>query len=58
MYTLQIDRKVIQLEMERLSLSKAADNNDKAAKSRLAVLDAELAKLKVSTCTALQCSVV
>lgn len=41
----EIDRKVLQLEMERLSLTKAAAT-DKAAASRLAALDGELARLK------------
>lgn len=36
---------VLQLEMERLSLNKAAPN-DKAAKSRLSLLDLELSQLK------------
>lgn len=40
-----VDRQVLQLEMERLSLGKAA-MRDKAAASRLAVLDVELASLK------------
>lgn len=41
----EIDRKVLQLEMERFSLNKAA-TTDKAAKARLAALDSELRKLK------------
>ncbi|KAG2435116.1 hypothetical protein HXX76_007201 [Chlamydomonas incerta] len=41
----EIDRKVLQLEMEKLSLTKAA-NSDRAAASRLAALDAELEDLK------------
>eukprot|EP00878_Enallax_costatus_P007086 GHUV01007425.1.p1 GENE.GHUV01007425.1~~GHUV01007425.1.p1 ORF type:complete len:644 (+),score=165.00 GHUV01007425.1:422-2353(+) len=41
----EIDRKVLQLEMERLSLQKAAPN-DRAAAARLGHLDAELSKLK------------
>eukprot|EP00879_Flechtneria_rotunda_P008426 GHRR01008827.1.p1 GENE.GHRR01008827.1~~GHRR01008827.1.p1 ORF type:complete len:841 (+),score=295.71 GHRR01008827.1:296-2818(+) len=41
----EIDRKVLQLEMERLSLQKAA-GNDRAAKARLANLEAELSRLK------------
>mmetsp|Transcript_1435 Transcript_1435/g.3464 ORF Transcript_1435/g.3464 Transcript_1435/m.3464 type:complete len:965 (+) Transcript_1435:124-3018(+) len=41
----EVDRKVLQLEMERLSLNKAAPN-DKAAKSRLSLLDLELSQLK------------
>mmetsp|Transcript_29892 Transcript_29892/g.66115 ORF Transcript_29892/g.66115 Transcript_29892/m.66115 type:complete len:1085 (+) Transcript_29892:60-3314(+) len=41
----EIDRKVLQLEMERLSLNKAA-TNDRGAAARLAGLDAELQKLK------------
>ena len=40
-----VDRQVLQLEMERLSLGKAAVR-DKAAASRLSVLDIELAGLK------------
>ncbi|KAI8473008.1 MAG: ClpB chaperone, Hsp100 family [Monoraphidium minutum] len=41
----EVDRKVLQLEMERLSLGKAAPK-DKGAASRLTALDAELSKLK------------
>ncbi|KAK9839901.1 hypothetical protein WJX74_000141 [Apatococcus lobatus] len=41
----EIDRKVLQFEMERLSLSKAAAN-DKAASSRLKGLDKQLLALK------------
>jgi ATP-dependent Clp protease ATP-binding subunit ClpB len=41
----EIDRKILQLEMEKVSLSKAAIS-DKAAKGRLHVLDGQLAKLK------------
>ena len=41
----ELDRKVLQFEMERLSLNKAAPS-DKAAASRLAALDADLRKLK------------
>jgi len=41
-----IDRQVLQLEMERLSLQKAAPS-DKGAKSRLAALEAQLANAKV-----------
>ncbi|KAK9861322.1 hypothetical protein WJX84_009348 [Apatococcus fuscideae] len=41
----EIDRKVLQLEMERLSLSKAAAN-DKAASGRLKGLDKQLLTLK------------
>lgn len=41
----EIDRKVLQLEMERLSLNKAAPS-DRAAAARLAALDSELGKLK------------
>ncbi|KAF5836580.1 P-loop containing nucleoside triphosphate hydrolase protein [Dunaliella salina] len=41
----EVDRKVLQLEMERLSLNKA-DDKDKAAKSRLSLLDLELSQLK------------
>lgn len=40
-----VDRQVLQLEMERLSLGKAAVR-DKAAASRLSVLDIELTSLK------------
>ncbi|MEW5302565.1 MAG: hypothetical protein WDW36_005336 [Sanguina aurantia] len=46
----EIDRKVLQFEMERLSLNKAA-KSDKAAAARLAGLDQELANLKVSQST-------
>ncbi|PNW86539.1 hypothetical protein CHLRE_02g090850v5 [Chlamydomonas reinhardtii] len=42
----EIDRKVLQLEMEKLSLTKAAKNSDRAAAARLAALDAELDDLK------------
>jgi ATP-dependent Clp protease ATP-binding subunit ClpA len=42
----EIDRKVLQLEMERLSLSKAAPS-DRAAKGRLTALDRDLEGLKV-----------
>jgi len=41
----EIDRKVLQLEMERLSLSKAP-GTDRAAKGRLAALDRDLEGLK------------
>jgi hypothetical protein len=41
----EVDRKVLQLEMERLSLVKAADT-DRGARQRLAGLDAQLAALK------------
>ncbi|WIA37072.1 hypothetical protein OEZ86_014046 [Tetradesmus obliquus] len=41
----EMDRKVLQLEMERLSLQKAAPS-DRAAAARLAALDSELGKLK------------
>eukprot|EP00798_Chlamydomonas_sp_ICE-L_P028772 gene28772-31954_t len=41
----EIDRKIIQLEMERLSLTKAS-KDDRGAASRLAVLDADLGDLK------------
>ncbi|KAL6751303.1 ClpB chaperone, Hsp100 family [Haematococcus lacustris] len=41
----EVDRKVLQLEMERLSLGKAAAK-DRAAAARLATLDAELKALK------------
>ncbi|KXZ44338.1 hypothetical protein GPECTOR_69g431 [Gonium pectorale] len=41
----EIDRKVLQLEMERLSLQKAA-GSDRGAAARLATLDGELARLK------------
>ena len=42
----EVDRKVVQLEMERLSLVKAAPQ-DRAAAARLATLEASLADLKV-----------
>jgi hypothetical protein len=38
---LQVDRKVLQLEMERLSLGKAADT-DRGARQRLSGLDSQL----------------
>jgi len=41
----EIDRRVLQLEMERLSLRKAAPS-DRGAAARLAALDAELERLK------------
>ncbi|GFR51535.1 hypothetical protein Agub_g13952, partial [Astrephomene gubernaculifera] len=41
----EVDRKVLQLEMERLSLEKAA-SSDRAAAARLASLDGELGRLK------------
>ncbi|EFN53397.1 hypothetical protein CHLNCDRAFT_137194 [Chlorella variabilis] len=41
----EVDRKVLQLEMERLSLVKAADT-DRGARQRLAGLDSQLAALK------------
>jgi ATP-dependent Clp protease ATP-binding subunit ClpB len=41
----EVDRKVLQLEMERLSLAKAAPA-DRAAAARLAVLEAQVAQLK------------
>ncbi|KAG2501027.1 hypothetical protein HYH03_000847 [Edaphochlamys debaryana] len=41
----EVDRKVLQLEMERLSLQKAA-GSDRAAAARLTTLDGELARLK------------
>ena len=41
----EVDRRVLQLEMERLSLTKAAAA-DRGAAQRLGALDAELAKLK------------
>uniref|UniRef100_A0A1D1ZY85 Clp R domain-containing protein n=1 Tax=Auxenochlorella protothecoides TaxID=3075 RepID=A0A1D1ZY85_AUXPR len=41
----EVDRKVLQLEMERLSLNKAAPS-DKGAAARLASLDAQLGTLK------------
>jgi ATP-dependent Clp protease ATP-binding subunit ClpB len=41
----EIDRKVLQLEMERFSLSKGADS-DKAAKARLKGIDKQLKDLK------------
>ncbi|GLC34593.1 Chaperone protein ClpB3, chloroplastic [Pleodorina starrii] len=41
----EIDRKVLQLEMERLSLDKAA-GSDRGAAARLASLDTELTRLK------------
>lgn len=41
----EIDRKILQLEMEVLSLSKAAPS-DKAAAGRLTVLDSQLKTLK------------
>jgi hypothetical protein len=41
----EIDRKVLQLEMERLSLSKAAPT-DRAARGRLSALEMQLATLK------------
>ena len=41
----EVDRRVLQLEMERLSLQKAAPT-DKGAKTRLQGLDKELSKLK------------
>jgi len=43
----EVDRKVLQMEMERLSLAKASPN-DRAAKSRLAALDAEVQEFKVT----------
>jgi len=41
----EVDRRVLQLEMERLSLTKAAPN-DRGAAARLGALDSELVKLK------------
>ena len=41
----EVDRKVLQLEMERLSLAKAAPA-DRAAAARLAALEAQIAQLK------------
>lgn len=38
----QVDRKVLQLEMEKLSLKKAAEGNDRGARQRLAALESQL----------------
>ncbi len=42
----EIDRKILQLEMEKLSMEKAAPT-DKGAAPRLAVINEQLTKLKV-----------
>ncbi|CAG9465004.1 unnamed protein product [Pedinophyceae sp. YPF-701] len=42
----ELDRRILQLEMERLSLEKAARGGDRAAQGRLRALDGELGGLK------------
>ncbi|KAL4458733.1 hypothetical protein ABPG75_013598 [Micractinium tetrahymenae] len=41
----EVDRKVLQLEMEKLSLKKAAEGNDRGARQRLAALESQLEAL-------------